>query len=595
MKRTALKRKVSRFLSAGRSFLALDIVLGGSVIATQAQVVISGREPEIGRSNTFSADPHVPRPDTRPCSVFLFTNLEFADFNTKNFTYTPPSGCPGPWAKVIFKADFTVTAGRQFDRTAQFFIGGANIFFGTTAEPRKVLSPSWHVENDITDLSATLSSSQAGTAILGNFIGTSNGVDYTGIIYSTAQLVFFPASSTVPAPKVPDVVIGIPGNSGAGTLNSTSSQITQSVTLPTNVEKAYLDVIAQSQSNDEFWYLCVPDALASQLQSCGSTGFRETEISIDGVPAGVAPVYPWIYTGGIDVYLWEPIPGVQTLNFKPFRVDISPFAGLLSNGQPHTIGISVFNANGYFQATGNLLAYTDKGSKQVFGQVLKNTLTAPTPVVTNKIVTDTSGSVTGSVKVASQRQYEILGNLRTSHGYVYTRVDANLTFANTQNFVINSAAYKQDLVQSTTGNVSTTTTDSGVTKVDEQMFFYPFTFNYDQVVNNDGTVTVGNKSDQKYQVTTKTFYPPQTWKSTTLTSTGNPAPFVQVVSNEVASADDLFYDSNFNFTGHAGQASQTYVGQDSTGYCYSQSVTAKNTAITGYTVGAACTTPNAAK
>jgi len=26
----------------------------------------------------------------------------------------------GPWAKVVFTADFTVTAGRQYDRTAAF-------------------------------------------------------------------------------------------------------------------------------------------------------------------------------------------------------------------------------------------------------------------------------------------------------------------------------------------------------------------------------------------------------------------------------------------------------------------------------------------
>ena len=44
--------------------------------------------------------------------------------------------CPGPWAKVVFTADFTVTAGRQFDRTAAFYLGHASIFYGTTAEPR---------------------------------------------------------------------------------------------------------------------------------------------------------------------------------------------------------------------------------------------------------------------------------------------------------------------------------------------------------------------------------------------------------------------------------------------------------------------------
>jgi hypothetical protein len=77
----------------------------------------------------------------------LFTNEQFADFNTKDFNYAPPSECHGPWAKIVFSADFTVTAGRQFDRTAQFLIGNMNIFYGTTSEPRATLSPSWHVES----------------------------------------------------------------------------------------------------------------------------------------------------------------------------------------------------------------------------------------------------------------------------------------------------------------------------------------------------------------------------------------------------------------------------------------------------------------
>ena len=96
---------------------------------------------------------------------------------------------------------------------------------------------------------------------------------------------------------------------GTVTLNTPSDQLAATFTLPPNVERAYLDVFAQSQSGDEFWYTCAPNDVAGELFNCGSTGFREGEVSIDGQPAGVAPIYPWIYTGGIDPYLWRPIPG----------------------------------------------------------------------------------------------------------------------------------------------------------------------------------------------------------------------------------------------------------------------------------------------
>ena len=81
---------------------------------------------------------------------------------------------------------------------------------------------------------------------------------------------------------------------------------------------------------------------------CGNTAFRQVDVSIDGKPAGVAPVFPWIYTGGVDPGLWIPIPGVQTLNLLPYRVDLTPFAGVLSDGQQHTVGVTVFNAFEYF-------------------------------------------------------------------------------------------------------------------------------------------------------------------------------------------------------------------------------------------------------
>src|SRR3569833_974462 len=387
----------------------------------EAQAVLAPSTPQVGSSNTVTADPPVPRPRGTPCAVPLYQNLEFADFNLKPFSYTPPPGCPGPWAKVVFTADFTVTAGRQFDRTAKFFLGGVSLYFGTTAEPRASLSPSWHVESDVTDLSAVFRSAQNGLANIGNFVGVSGGVSFNGLVFANAQLEFYPVTFTARdrAPKVPDGVIGLQGDGYGTTLNTSGSQLSKTLALPTNVESAYLDVIAQSQANDEFWYLCVPDDLAAALQSCGGTGFRDTEVSIDGQPAGVEPVYTLIYTGGIDPFLWEPIPGVQTLNFKPYRVDLTPFAGVLSDGQQHTVALSVFNADNYFVAEANLLLYLDHCASQVTGAVTQNTLTAaPSPTVNENLHTTKIGTTIGSVSIASARDFTISGYVDTSHGRV---------------------------------------------------------------------------------------------------------------------------------------------------------------------------------
>ena len=48
-----------------------------------------------GTSLEVTADPLVARPHTKHCEVTLLTNQAFADFNNKNFSYTPPADCPG--------------------------------------------------------------------------------------------------------------------------------------------------------------------------------------------------------------------------------------------------------------------------------------------------------------------------------------------------------------------------------------------------------------------------------------------------------------------------------------------------------------------
>jgi hypothetical protein len=528
-----------------------------------AQVVLAPPAPQIGSSNPVTAGPPVPRPHTLPCVVQLFDNLAFADFTPKVFNYAPPSACPGPWARVVFTADLTVSAGRQFDRTAAFYLGHANIYYGTTSEPRSALSPSWHVEHDVTDLTAIFESAQTGEANIGNFVGVSGGVTYNGIIYANAALEFYPAGDDR-SPVTPDIVVPVNGAGGdAGTLNTTSNQITQTLNLPTNVERVYLDVIAQSQSNDEFWYFCVPNDQTTNLESCGNTAFRETEVSIDGQPAGIAPVYPWIYTGGIDPYLWEPIPGVQTLDFKPYRVDLTPFAGLLSDGNTHSVAVSVYNANSYFLATANLLVFEDHGSKHVAGGILENTLSAaPSPTVSENIVTSAGPTYTGTVTVGSNRRFEISGFVNTSHGRVETTVSQTLNFLSKQEFDVNATTDIQNAQQSSTVDSRITTHGGPNEGVVEKHFSYPLTIDYSFIVNPDGSYSQTVKTDQQDLVRE-------------IPNNDDGSALVSSERNEVSATDTLNWDASGNFLGPTGsKTTQTYRLQNADGYCWDRTLTA---------------------
>jgi hypothetical protein len=556
-------------------FSAVWLLFACSATAT-AQVVVVPPNPQIGSSNPVTAAPPVSRPHEQPCVVQLFENLEFADFTPKVFSYSPPAGCPGPWAKVVFTADFTVTAGRQYDRTAAFYLGHANIYYGTTAEPRAALSPSWHVERDVTDLSAIFMSSQTGEANLGNFVGVSGGVTYNGLIYANAALEFYPASGQYSAPRTADLVVPVNGSGGdAGTLNTTADEITQTLTLPRNVERVYLEVIAQSQSNDEFWYFCVPNNETTNLESCGNTPFRETEVSIDGAPAGVAPVYPWIFTGGIDPYLWEPIPGVQTLDFQPYRVDLTPFAAVLADGNPHVVGVGVYNADSYFLATANLLVFTDHGARQVSGGLISNTLTAaPNPVVTENIQSAPGGAFTGSISVTSEREFAISGYVNTSHGRVDTTVEQSVSFSNTQEFDVTPTLDEQNAQQLTRVDSTVTTREGWFTSASEQHYRYPLRINYALTFNADGSATQVTTVDQQDHVRSSGY---------------DHGPWDRALDNEVRSADTLYLNSSFNVTGNsASETSQSYRSRDSAGSCYSRTLTAQAQKLIAVRDGQGC-------
>ena len=533
--------------------------------AALAQVSPSPIGPEIGSSDPVTAEPPIMRPSTKPCTVPLLTEQAFADFNNKPITYNPPAACAGPWAKVVFSADFTVSKGRQYDRTAKFFLGGANIYFGTTAEPRSRLAPSWHVERDVTELSALFHSPQVGQAILGNFVGVYNGVTYNGIIYANARLQFYPANTANPAAAAPDGVLAFPVND-TNRVSTTTDTSAGSFVFPRNLERLYLDVISQSQSSDEFWYTCVPSDVATELQNCGNSAFRETEIIIDGKPAGVAPVYPWIYTGGIDPYLWEPIPGIETLNLKPYRVDLTPFAGRLADGLQHTVAVSVFNANSGFDVASTLLLYTDHNAASTSGVVLKDTLTAPKPVVTENLSVGTDGSVTGTISVTSSRAYTISGYVNTSHGRVTTTVQASSSFGNLQDENVSSSQFQQNLTQNTTQQESTTTVSPAGTVQTQRSYTFPL------VVNTNYAFNAGGSSFQNAYIKQQ--------KLTSGSTPGASSPQPVITSETVESADTLNFSTAGAFTGPTNTLSSAQYGsKNQNGTCYFRSLTAEYLAL----------------
>jgi hypothetical protein len=528
--------------------------------AASAQNYVAPSTPVVGSPQTVTANAPVPRPTTTPCTVTLFQNFDFDDFNPRPFNYTPPAGCPGPWAAVVFEADWSVDAGVQYDRTTNIWIGGANIFFGTTAEPSQNFVRQWHTESNLTELSPLFTTAQPGTAILFNLVNN----QYTSHYHGSAYLQFYPLEHGQNPPPAANVVLPMSAGPNGGTvaLNTPSDQLTGTFTLPTNVERAYLDVFAQGQQDDEFWYTCAPDNVAAELFSCPSTAFREAEVSIDGTPAGVAPIYPWIFTGGIDPFLWQPIPGVHTLNFEPYRVDLTPFAAVLSNGQQHTVAVSVYNADQYFSATANLLLYQDLGSMQVTGGVTTNTIGQPNPVVSEHI-TDNGTYAYGTLSVTSRRGFTVEGHVQTSHGNVDTKVVQSIDFDNGQLYYVkeDGTIDDQDVGQITGISSSTITRAGSNVTTNNTQFSWPLTLTYAYTANPDGS----------FQQNTRLY---QGFAKNVLVRLNGHTTYFSNLLDVVTPSDDLYVDSSGNAHPSHQTNSETYQYSNSDGACWNETLRA---------------------
>jgi hypothetical protein len=256
------------------------------------------------------------------------------------------------------------------------------------------------------------------------------------------------------------------------------------------------------------------------------------------------------------------------LNFVPYRVDVTPFAGVLSDGKPHRFAIKVTNNSQYFSTTATLLLYLDHGAAKVTGAVTQNTIGASAPVVTPNLVTAADGTMRGTVTTTSSRQFVLAGWVKTSHGRVKTEITQKIDFSNAQQFVApNPSAIPQTFVQ----NITQSTSISSITKVRggedvrESTVRLSWPLEVDLTVNiaADGSFSQVGKVKQAYNRIDSDG------ESSTLTS--NSGQWANTYPTTV---------------GQAG--SQRYFSSDSDGHCYSRSLTAAGGVLTSIVDGTGC-------
>ncbi|MGY1578153.1 peptide-N4-asparagine amidase [Streptomyces sp. MN13] len=410
----------SRFIM---SMLTGAALLAGTLVgATGARAADVPAEFGTDWHDPVTAAPPVPRPDTKSCEVTL-AEARFRDFTPYRGTYTPPDDCGDRWSKVVLRLDGNVK-GRQYDRLGYVSVGGVEIFRTSTPQP----SPDgieWSVEKDVTRYTPTLRRAQDVEMLIGNVVDDI----YTGVIDVEVTLTFYadgrddhtagPAEPAVADRGIPDRVL---------TLSSDST-----LTTPRNSERVIAEVYATGSGGgcEEYWYLTVPPAAPYSCQADDGP-YREVRIRVDGQPAGIAAPFPTVWTGGwSNPFLWYVVPGPRAFDVKPLTYDLTPFAGLLNDGRPHRIEVSVAGlpeGRAGWSTPVNVLVWQDEKRAHVPGGVITSQAGAP---VNSSTYTPGSENQEHRVDTVGGGRLTVSGYVDTSHGRVTTTVSRTLAHTST--------------------------------------------------------------------------------------------------------------------------------------------------------------------
>ena len=341
----------------------------------------------------------------------------FPPANYTNPTISPPPAVPdttpvvlalssygtvaipnGVWETVVM--NYTgYTAGTAYDYFQTVTIDGAMVYVGVNPE-----AGAW---TQFVNLSAYLAffDHQSTISISGPHLG--QGTNFEGVQTNNITLLFYPVPAGASPPSYPTMVE--PLFAFAGTPSS------RTVTIPSNASAVVLQMIA---IGSEFWYSLNPD-------------FTAVTTSIGGYNVSTYLQYPWINSGGIDLFSWRPIFPVHMLDHQWESFNLTGALGLIEGTSTLTVA-PASNAMGA-SVIANLLVYT---SPHVKGAVSTGYHFVQHPVQTTTVVNSSLVNVNGNDFVyynqTDRIDYGYSSTLRTDTGSYSVALGTSESFANHQ-------------------------------------------------------------------------------------------------------------------------------------------------------------------
>ncbi|GAA95384.1 hypothetical protein E5Q_02038 [Mixia osmundae IAM 14324] len=387
------------------------------------------------------------------CDQVLLDQYVFA-----NSFYTPaikgfavPSEC-GALADIDrLVLELTVRSiGTQYDRLSNIFINDIEVLRTSTAEPiRRPPGITWTVTKDITRYLGLIDAKTNRLVMhLNNLLDASAGLD--GVYNVTLSLQYYSKGDGRPATKSQVILPLGPGalhdksqSSGLFVLPGESRAETI-LQIPETTVSLLAEIYASGAANEEFWYASPVDELVPEIgpQEGNHGPFREVQLHVDSVLAGVVWPFAVIYTGGISPALWRPIAAYGAFDAPSYWIDLSPFIPTLVDGRHHSFEFKIIGqgpggaTNSSWLVSGNLQAFLSPTGKKPTGRMISTT---NEPIDVSSEILHLSKGESGAI-VTAKRDFTITAELDG----LLTTFHQNLTFTNKQIYTDSTQIVIQD-------------------------------------------------------------------------------------------------------------------------------------------------------
>lgn len=325
------------------------------------------------------------------------------------------------------------------------YFNDTEIFRTSTAEPIQT-GIEWTYMKDVSNYLALFKKPQKIIFDLGNLVDDT----YTGTFNVTLTATFFTDPYPLPAA---DVVLPVSARhssiNGSSAFVIPTNNASTTLNIPLNAKKAIFTISACGQFLEEFWYTNVPSSTVQTFpdtELLGHSPFRELQLYIDGILAGVSWPFPVIFTGGIVPGLWRPVVGIDAFDLREDEIDVTPFLPLLVDGNAHNFEIRVVgiyddgagnatlteNVDDYWVVTGKLFLWQDDTENIAAGAAPVIVAPEPTLRLSSSVTTDVNGTnETLSYNVSVERYISVSSLVNAPCGPRPVSWQQALSFTNT--------------------------------------------------------------------------------------------------------------------------------------------------------------------